>query len=492
MRGIDRYILNNYHHFPMQFKSMYSIDYNILAEELCRTINILMLNLNDSLPNESISEGVIPELILINSSERKSKYISTEKRDYIILDLRQILEYAFGSKIANSINDDVETIVSISDGCDKNDINIIMSIFSYKSIQNILKARICTGYNLADLCFSNGYVDAAVKTLCSIKMIRGDLYEKNVQNFVIPRELLYESKIIGGFIYLHEFTHYFIRRTEKSIFKINEFNELINLIRLRYENGILSKEWNKYAKQYSSNNHIINHKIYNLFIDLKINERYPKLFEELKRNALSWKELSFDLEDWDLYAEELICDIVSINTIIDSGQDNYYLIPTIIRSLLVQETFSLQNNLLMYITGKQKKISSLNIKRVQLLFSALGVDYQEHNKQNWKPIINCLEYRKNHFWDLLEDIWNSIEVIHENFYLTAIQDFCNSILSDDILHKNINCAYFLHDTTKNFVFTDDYCGEKYTEKSKITNVDAILLQKNIAEEYGKFVNYVFR
>lgn len=228
-----------------------------------------------------------------------------------------------------------------------------------------------------------------------------------------------------------------------------------------------------------------------MFVKLKINDRYPELYQQLKINILSWKELYFDLDNWNLYSEELVCDIVALNALIDNEKFNFFWISYIIRFLLIQETFSLQNNLLNYIMGKEKTICSLNIKRVQLIFSALVVDYQERKKQKkWESIINYSDDENIGFEIFLEDICTSIELIHENFYLTSIKDFCKLLLSDDILHKHINCAYYLNNISKDFVFTDDYNGKIYSKKH-INSFDAILLQNDLTEEYNNYVDFIF-
>lgn len=81
-------------------------------------------------------------------------------------------------------------------------------------------------------------------------------------------------------------------------------------------------------------------------------------------------------------------------------------------------------------------------------------------------------------------------MIHENFYLTSIKDFCKLLLSDDILHKHINCAYYLNNISKDFVFTDDYNGKIYSKKH-INSFDAILLQNDLTEEYNNYVDFIF-
>ncbi len=160
---------------------------------------------------------------------------------------------------------------------------------------------------------------------------------------------------------------------------------------------------------------------------------------------------------------------------------------------MIQETFSLQDSLLRCITSRKKEIYSKHIKRVQLIFAALLVDYQEReNQQSWESIIDFLDYGRKEFDDLLIDICNSVEVIHENFYLVAVQDFCKSLLTEDVLHKHINCAYFFEENSKEkFVFTDDYMGKENINKMHLTNIDGILFQKSLTVEYDKFIQYVF-
>lgn len=484
VESIYRYICNNYHVMQMKIKGMYSIDSNVLIKEIYEMISNMEMTYK-------LASYDIPKLIFFNTSERKSKYIITEEGHYIVLDIRQIVECAFGSEVAIAIDGDMLFTVS-GVNRDDNGTNILMSSFLYSSDKNLLKARICNCYNLADLCFSRGYVDAAVKNLCSIKMIKEDVSTSNLYDLFFSQQISNESKYIGGFIYLHELTHYYIRYNKKNSSKMNEYKDLLNLIRIRYESGVLGEIWKKYAREFSSDNYIENKNISDLFFYLRINDKYPELIDQLNENILSWKNMCFDLDNWDLYSEELICDIEALNMLIYNKTGNYYIISFIIRALLIQETFSLQNNLLMYITEKRKSLSSLNIKRVQLIFSALIVDYQEYsNNQESKSIIKFLDYNNDEFSDLIVDICNSVEVIHENFYLTAIQDFCKSLLSEDILHKHINCAYYSDDDLKNFIFTDNYNGEKHSGRY-ITNIDAVLLQNELTQEYDKFVDYIFK
>lgn len=476
MSDIYRYISNNYHAFSMKSRGKCLVSYETLYKELCSIIF-------DLFKARQFVVSDIPKLIFINTAERKSKYIVTNDEHYILLDLHQVMECAWGSLVATCIDGDILTVVNAGSG----------SLFLYSSNENILKAKICNCYNLADLCFSTGYVDAAIKNLCSIIMIHEDINSNNLVDLIFQEEFLCEAKIIGEFIYLHELTHYFIEQNQKSISGTKKFEKLINLIRLKYESGVLSKEWRKYAYKYSSDNHIMNDEIANIFSTLKINEKYPGLFELLQENILSWKNMTFDSNDWGLYSEELICDIIALNAIIDNEKKDYNIISYIVRALLIQETFSLQESLLTYITGKKKEIYSRNIKRVQLIFTALLVDYQEfENQQGWDSIISNLNYNKEEFDDLLINICNSVEVIHENFYLIAVHDFCKSLLSEDILHKHINCAYFLDSDYKKFVFTDDYSDKKNNNKIHLTNIDGVLLQKGLTEEYDKFVQYVFQ
>lgn len=485
MSNILRYISNNYHAFFMKSRGMYSADYEALVKSICNMIS-------DLLQMSQLEINEIPNLMFINTAERKSKYIVTDDEHYILLDLCQILEYAWGSQVAICIDGDILNVVSTGDGYNEGNYDIDSSLFLFESNQNILKAKICNCYNLADLCFSEGYVDAAVKNLYSIISMRESIHSNSLADMILSKQLLYEAKIIGGFIYLHELTHYYIEQNKKNMNKDIKFEKLINLIRLNYESGRLSKEWKKYACEYNSYNNIVNNQISNLFSELKVNDRYPGLFEQLRDNVLSWKNLSFDLSDWDLYSEELVSDIIALNTIISNEKD-YYIISYVVRALLIQETFSLQDNILKYITGKQKEIHPFNIKRVQLIFAALLVDYQEYEKQQgWNSIINHLGYNREEFDDLIIDLCNSVEVIHESFYLIAIQDFCKLLLSEDILHKNINCAYFLDKYSKKFVFTDDYSGKKNADKIHFKNIDALLFQKELTEEYEKFIEYVFK
>lgn len=489
MKDIYRYILNNYHILQMNNKGMHSINCKVLADGIYNLIS------NLKTAHELVPKDI--QLVFINTVERKSKYLTTDEKDYIFLDLHQIVECTWGSQVAVRIEGDMDTVISGTDSYDKDGYkNISMSYFLYSSNKNILKARICNCYNLADLCFSKGYVDAAIKNLCFVKAIREEIHEsKNNCNDLIDKyisgNLLYEAENMGLFIFLHELTHYNIAFRKKSISGMQEYRKLVDLIRLRYENGDLSKEWRKYAKQYSYDNDIENCHISDLFVKLKINDRYPELYQQLKINILSWKELYFDLDNWNLYSEELVCDIVALNALIDNEKFNFFWISYIIRFLLIQETFSLQNNLLNYIMGKEKTICSLNIKRVQLIFSALVVDYQERKKQKkWESIINYSDDENIGFEIFLEDICTSIELIHENFYLTSIKDFCKLLLSDDILHKHINCAYYLNNISKDFVFTDDYNGKIYSKKH-INSFDAILLQNDLTEEYNNYVDFIF-
>lgn len=485
MREIYRYISNNYHTFAMESRGMYSINYEILAKEICNIVS-------DFFKTHSSLLSEIPELIFINTVERKSKYIVEYDEHYILLDLHQVMEYVWGSQVASFIDGDILSVISGATGGDKENIEIGMALFLYSSDQNILKARICNCFNLADLCFSKGYVDAAIKNLCSVITMREDINDNNLADMIFSEQLLYEAKIIGGFIYLHELTHHFFERNKKHLSGIGDIKRLINLIRLRYESGVLSKEWRKYACKYSSDNYIVNLEISDLFCKMKINTKYPRLFEQLENHALSWKNMNFESDDWELFSEELICDIIALNAIISIEKANHYIISYIVRALLIQETFSLQDNLLMCLTGRQKEINLKNIKRVQLIFAALVVDYQEcENHQGWNSIISYVNYGKEKFDDLLIDICNSVEVIHENFYLVAVQDLFKSLLSEDVLHKHINCAYFLEAGSKKFVFTDDYSGKKNTNKKRMTDIDSILLQKELIKEYEKFIQYVF-
>lgn len=486
MSDIYRYISSNYHTFFMKSRGMYSVDYETLIQDL---YNIIA----DLFRTGKLVVNNIPKLIFINTAERKSKYIVTNDGHYILLDLRQILECTWGSRVAIGIDGDIFSVVSAGSHRDEENYDVSMSLYLYSSDQNVLKARICNCYNLADLCFSKGYVDAAIKNLCSIMAMREDIHSNDLADLMFSTQFSYEAKIIGKFIYIHELTHFFLEQNKKNINGIGEFEKLIKLIRIKYESGDLSKEWRKYACQYSSDNYIANKEISNLFSALKIDDQCPGLFEQLRDNLLSWKDMNFDLRDWELFSEELICDIIALNTIIGNGNQDYYIISYIVRALLIQETFSLQDSLLRCITSRKKEIYSKHIKRVQLIFAALLVDYQEReNQQSWESIIDFLDYGRKEFDDLLIDICNSVEVIHENFYLVAVQDFCKSLLTEDVLHKHINCAYFFEENSKEkFVFTDDYMGKENINKMHLTNIDGILFQKSLTVEYDKFIQYVF-
>lgn len=468
----------------MKQRSVYSIEYENLIKEISDTISSIMRK-------SQFESTDIPRLKFINTTERKSKYIAIHDKHFILVDLHQVIECVWGLEVASAIDDDVLLTISGARG-NKKDYDISMSKFMYSSNQNIIKAWIFNCYSLADICFSKGYVDAAVKNLLAAKWMREDIHCDNWYATLSLRPLINIANNIGSFIYLHELTHYFIEHNKNNLSKSEEYIKLIELIRVSYESGILNQEWDKLAKRYSSENYSETIEIEEIFSEFKISERYPKLLELLIENIFSWKKLSFDSNDWDLYSEELICDIIALNAIISNNPNDYDIISFIIKLLLMQETASLQNNLLMYVTGQQVCINSQNIKRAQLILSALIVDYNEYrNQQEWDSIFNYLDYDVTVFDDLLIDVFNSMEMIYENVYLVAIKYFCKSLLSQDILHKHLNCAYFLDDSEENFVFTDDYNGEKYTEKRHLSNFDAILLQQDLTFEYNKFVNYVF-
>lgn len=489
MGDIYKYITGNYHLLLNENLNVYRID----IEKLEKTIFRVVLNLDII---EQVEKNDIPTFIIINSAERKSKYIIMNDEHYILLDLHQIIECAWALKVTRLIDEDILFVVSAGHG-EKKEYNVDMSLFTYDSNENLLRAEISTCYNLADLCFSKGYVDAAVKNLCSIMMMKEDINSNGVIG-EYSGELFNLSECVGTFVLLHEYMHYLIRKNKNVIGRIRKYSELLDLIRLKYENGILSEEWKKYAKQISSDNFIENKNIFELFAKLEIIQKYPKFLEELKENILSWKELTFNVDDWEAYGEELICDIEALNIMCglwnSNANRNYYLISHIVQSLLIQETFSLQEDMLLYVTGKRKTLHSHNIKRAQLIFAALVVGYQDNNiQQEGVSIIDNLELNKNEFTDLMIDICNSVEVIHENFYLVAVQNFCKSLLSENVLHRHINCAYYLNNNYKDFAFTDDYHGrsKKYTGKS-VTSIDAVFLQKSITHEYNKFVDYVFK
>lgn len=209
MSDIYRYISTNYHTFFMESRGMYSVDYETLIQDLYNIISDLFRTGKFVVNN-------IPKLIFINTAERKSKYIVTNDEHYILLDLRQILECAWGSRVAIGIDGDIFSVVSAGSRRDEDNYDVDMSLYLYSSDQNILKARVCNCYNLADLCFSKGYVDAAIKNLCSIMAMREDIHSNNLADLMFSAQFLYETKIIGEFIYIHELTHFFFGTEQKK------------------------------------------------------------------------------------------------------------------------------------------------------------------------------------------------------------------------------------------------------------------------------------
>lgn len=480
MDDLLNYIKANYHILTSEHSGLYKIDTDYLKFGICYIINSLECN--------DIKQW--PEPIFINSVERKTKYIVLEDKHYIILDCRQIVECAYASMLITLINGDIDFTISVPNEADKNEIKA--SVYHYSTEEHTHKLRICNFYSLADLCFSMGYVDASVKNLTIAKNIKDDFFPQNRLKREEIEELTYRAQIIGVFMYLHELVHYMLKEDYNFNHQANSFSELLNLILERYNNGQLSREWKRNTKQYGLENSIRNYTLANLFEEFQINKKFPFLHKFLQKNILSWREFCLEKEKWNIYSKELICDIVAINMLMKSkiGKEEHYLLSIIIRCLLVQETYSLQNNLLNYCTQKKKEISTLNIKRVQLIFATLIIDNFNRKCLGWEPIIKNLHYEYIDFDDLINDICCSVEIAFENQYLYAIEDFFRSLLSENLFRRYIKCAYYITENSKDFVFTDDYQG-KHNPNRYITSYDAILLQKDILIEYDKFERYVF-
>ncbi len=88
MKDIYRYILNNYHILQMNNKGMHSINCKVLVDGIYNLIS------NLKTAHELVPKDI--QLVFINTVERKSKYLTTDEKDYIFLDLHQIVECTWG------------------------------------------------------------------------------------------------------------------------------------------------------------------------------------------------------------------------------------------------------------------------------------------------------------------------------------------------------------------------------------------------------------
>lgn len=519
-RIVDPWDINDINDFLNSSRHRFSYDSAKYPIEYSKVfLNGLVDDLKKFLQLYEIKDKTSLVIQITSSLERASEYIELNGKQVIILDIHQIYECVDAiiltclaelgsSTLVDWDMEKLEELVARQDdiaklcaehGIDKE------TFYEFLTQHEIDNDVIAPNYlhNLADIYFTMGYVDASMVCLNIIK----DIPIKDIE---INEEYDYAVKlpemipefiiVISRFVIAHELNHIMINNNI-VIEKLQQ--KLLKRLLLAFFDKINQEELNSTWKHCSGGIKKRNKKysqvVKDLIGDLSIDDHLKEeLDTQLSRLLLQWSVLDTnEITDSDSDFEELYCDMEAINIINSYLNDRIEIsfnLTTIMKFLMVQETYNLQKNIVLFLTHKTKEISSNFIIRIQMLFCCLVLvlDYSSVPEEFRELMLfRTMDFDDDRKKRLIKELSDALDLLHEVYYIPAIINAINSF-QPNIVHKEMNMLCF-GENKKKIVLDETYWNsQQIKQNTRVGNIDFIVYQKQIMHLYLEYKAYCFK
>lgn len=501
--SISKYITNKCHPFSYESSRYQFTDaikyFSKLSHQLAEIIEL----------NENIyGIDLNIDLRFTFTLERTSEHIFINDNDTILLDMHQVFGYVEAIYLTYIANYDSFTaflfeeekseylLSSAEKLSQSNNIDMDSFLDLIQMDTDIVAPNFL--HNLADLFYSLGYIDTAIMLINCI----GSIPMKNVKAFpkdisvIVPHYLMQEfTETVSIFILAHELNHTIFKKKFSSLNIQTKIKKITFTLSLVNKMEIL---WQELVMPITKRNIKYKAVIHKIIKNIKLSN-FANIQEILNKTLDAWSNIDIQrIKDEDI--EELFCDLEAINNIFilsnNKDFDFSFKLSEIFRTLIIQETLNTQKGIIQLLTNNIDTLKTINIKRIQLIIccmllinkrAMLPVEMQEM----YSSIINSIEFNKNDFMELIQQICGELDYIHECYYIPSILNTLYCFQSGTI-HKEVYSIYYENIKKENFCFTENFSpSQNINPNLLIEGIDFIMMQDSLLEAYLMYKDYIF-